>query len=220
MARRTSIIDDNQQALIEGGGYLRVSPAPFPPDDNRDIQKVYRSFLTLNGDGTTSSFLVDGSTTSQLFYIEAVPDLDIYVTSISFLLAATGITLGNDFLGNGAPLTNGIRIYYEDNNGETNIGTDLVVNFSFIRLCQGNPPFGDGATAFQATGISGAGKNVSDGYLPVLDFKSVFGFQYGLKLARNTTHRLVIEINDDLSTGLGAGAQFDAIAYGFERKEG
>jgi len=67
MARRTSIIDDNQQALIEDGGYLRVSPAPFPPDDERDIQKVFRDFLTLDGDGTTSSMLVDGSTTSQLF---------------------------------------------------------------------------------------------------------------------------------------------------------
>jgi hypothetical protein len=99
VARRTSIIDDNQQALIEGGGYLRVSPAPFPPNDERDIQRIYRNFLTLGGDGTTSSMLVDGSTTSQLFYIQAVPNLDIYITSISFLIAATGVSLGNDFLG-------------------------------------------------------------------------------------------------------------------------
>ena len=221
MARRTSIIDDNQQALIEGGGYLRVSPAPFPPDDERDIQRVYRNFLTLDGDGTTSSMLVDGSTTSQLFYIQAVPNLDIYITSISFLIAATGVSLGNDFLGIGSALTNGVRIYYEDNNGETNIATDLIVNFNFIRLCQGNPAFGDAANAFLAPSISGSGKNVSDGYLPVLDFKGVFGFQYGLKLAKNTNHRLVVEINDDLTAGtVGAGAQFDAIAYGFERKEG
>jgi len=206
---------------------LFVQPAPFPPDDNRDIQLIYRQFLTLNGDGTTSEMTVDGSTTSQLFYIQGEPDNDIYVTSLSIIIVGAGIVLGNDFAGSGAALTNGCRLYYEDNNGEVNIGTDLQTNFDFIRLCQGQPAFnnGDNSTgtgpfiAPSISGASGKGATPADGILPILNFRDVFGFQYGLKLARNTNNRLVLEVNDNLTTGLGANAAFNIIAYGFKRKQ-
>ena len=213
MSRKTTINDDNKQASIESGGYLRVSPAPFPPDDNRDIQVVYRKFLTLNGDGSTTAMTVDGSTTPQLFYIQADPTNDIYVTSLSIIIAGDGLTLADDFAGNGAALTNGMRLYYEDNNGETDIGTQLQTNFDFIRLCQGVPAFADPTLgpfiANDIQGASGKGSTPADGILPVLNFREIFGFQFGLKLARTTTHKLVLEVNDNLSTGLGANASFN-----------
>jgi hypothetical protein len=227
MSRRTSIQDGEgtgKNAVVDPGGYLYVQPAPFPPDDNRDIQLIYRQFLTLNGDGTTSDMLVDGSITSQIFTIPGKPNNDIYITSLSFVIAGDGLALGNDFAGSGSPLTNGCRLYYEDSNGEVNIGTSLQTNFDFIRLCQGNPAFADPTLgpfiANDIAGASGKGSTPADGILPVLNFRDVFGFQYGLKIARSTTHQLALEINDNLTTGLGLNAAFNVIAYGFERKQG
>jgi len=222
MSSKTRIVDDNKQALIEDGGYIRVQPAPFPPQDDRDKQLIFRQFLTLNGDGTTTDMLVDGSVTPQTFSIDGIERADIYITSLSFIIAGDGIVLGDDFAGSGAALTNGMRLYYEDNNGETNIGTNLTTNFDFIRLCQGNPAFADPtAGPFIAPSIAGAtGKGVTpaNGILPVLNFQNIFGFQYGLKIAKGTNHKLVLEVNDNLTTGLGANAAFNIIAYGFELK--
>jgi hypothetical protein len=227
MSRRTSIQDGEgtgKNAVVDPGGYLYVQPAPFPPDDNRDIQLIYRQFLTLNGDGTTSDMLVDGSTTPQLFTIPGEADNDIYITSLSFIIAGDGIVLGDDFAGSGAALTNGVRIYYEDLNGEVNIGTQLRTNFDFIRLCQGNPAFADPTAgpfiAPSIQGASGKGATPANGILPVLNFRDVFGFQYGLKIARGTNNTLTLEVNDNLTTGLGLNAAFNVLAYGFKRKQG
>ena len=227
MSRKTSIQDGEgtgRNAVVDPGGYLYVQPAPFPPDDNRDIQLIYRQFLTLNGDGTTTDMLVDGSTTPQLFTIPGEPDNDIYITSLSFIIAGDGIVLGDDFAGSGAALTNGVRIYYEDLNGEVNIGTQLRTNFDFIRLCQGNPAFADPTAgpfiAPSIQGASGKGATPANGILPVLDFQRIFGFQYGLKIARGTDNILALEVNDNLTTGLGLNAAFNVIAYGFKRKQG
>lgn len=226
MSRQTSIQDgsgNGKNAVVDPGGYLYVQPAPFPPDDNRDIQIIYRDFLTLNGDGITSNMLVNGSTTSQTFYIQGEPDTDIYITSLSFIIAGNGIVLGDDFAGSGAALTNGMRLYYQDNNGEINIGTNLRTNFDFIRLCQGNPAFSDPTLgpfiAPSIQGASGKGVTPANGILPILNFQDIFGFQYGLKIARGTNHKLVLEVNDNLTTGLGTNAAFNIIAYGFKRKQ-
>ena len=226
MAKPVNIIDGSGKgfnATVDSGGYIRTQPSPYPADDNRDLTFVFREFLTLNNDGTTTSMLVDGSTTAQKFFIQGEAEDDIYVTSLSFLIQATGIVLGNDFAGSGAILTNGCRIYYEDKNGEVNIGTSLQTNFDFIRLCQGNPAFSDPSLGpFIAPSVAGGGggkgSSAADAIIPVLNIRDIFGLPYGLKLQAKTTHKLVIEINDDLTTGLGANAAFNIIAYGFKRK--
>jgi hypothetical protein len=230
MAKPVNIIDGTGKgvnAAVDSGGYIRTQPSPYPADDNRDLTFVFREFLTLNNDGATTSMLVDGSTTAQKFFIEGESEDDIYVTSLSFLIQASGIVLGNDFAGSGAPLANGCRIYYEDKNGEVNIGTSLQTNFDFIRLCQGNPAFNNGDSSsgtgpFIAPGVAGSGGgkgggSAADAIIPVLNIRDIFGLTYGLKLQAKTTHKLVIEINDNLSTGLGANAAFNIIAYGFKR---
>lgn len=201
------------KAKVNEGGYLFVQDSNLPPIDNRDLQLIYRKNLTLNDDGATTEMTVDGSTSSQLFYIQSVPEKDIFITSLSIYIQATGIALGQDFAGSGVDLTNGCRLYYEDENGEINIGTDLINNFSFVRLCQGNVPFGDNSTAFIKTdGV--------DAVFPTLNFKKVFGFQNGIKLLRGTTNKLVLEVNDDLVAGsiVAANAGFNIIANGFELK--
>jgi hypothetical protein len=212
MSKNTYITDGGGSGInanVDEGGYLRVQPSLIPPNDDRDIKVLYSDSLTLNGNGTTTSMLVNGSTTSQLFFIQSEPINDIYITTISFYIQADGLTLGNDFAGNGGLLTNGCRLYYEDKNGEINIGTDLNTNFSFVRLCQGNVPFGDNSFAF----IKNSGVPA---IFPNLNLKKVFGFNQGLKLLSGTTNKLVLEINDDLSTGLGTNPEFNVNIYGFK----
>jgi hypothetical protein len=193
-------------AKVSNEGFLFTQEAPFPPSGEETKITVYREFLTLNNDGTTNDMRVDGSTTSQYFWVNSEPNFDIYITTLSFLISDAGAEL--DEFGNLAALTNGCRLFYEDNNGEINIGTDLVSNFEFIRLCQGNPAFGNAADAFRARNIVGG----SEGYIPVFDFRN-FGFRWGLKLKAGTNNRLVMEINDNVSSIDG----FNATAYGFRR---
>jgi hypothetical protein len=147
MSRNSNIIDGEGTGTylkVNEGGYVFTQSSNLPPVTDRDLQIVYRKFLTLNGDGTTNSMLVDGSTTPQLFYVEASPDNDTYITSLSIVIQGLGINLGDDFGGSSGLLTplftslpNGCRLFYEDKNGEINIGTDLDTNFELVRLCQG-----------------------------------------------------------------------------------
>lgn len=222
MAVRSKIVFGDNEAIVDEGGFLRVVVSGLPLNTTGNKQIIYRRFLTLNNDGTTTEMTVDGSATPQRFTINAEENKDIFITSLSFQILGTGIALGEDFAGSGASLTNGCRLFYKDNvNGEVNIGTQLQNNFDFIRLCQGNPAFADPSTgAFIAPSItsSGGGKggSTADGIIPVLDIKSVFGLAFGIRLNANTKDELVLEVNDNLSTGLGVGASFNIIAYGFE----
>lgn len=228
MAVRSKIVFGDNEAIVDEGGFLRVAVSGLPLNTTENKQIIYRKFLTLDNDGSTIEMTVDGSTTPQRFTINSEQDKDIFITSLSFQILGTGITLGEDFAGSGASLTNGCRLFYKDNvNGEVNIGTQLQNNFDFIRLCQGNPAFNDGAAGaaselgpFIAPSITsaggGKGGTVADGIIPVLDIKSVFGLAFGVRLNANTKDELVLEVNDNLSTGLGVGASFNIIAYGFE----
>jgi len=225
MSRNSNIIDgegDGNFSKVDNSGFLYVQKSNVPPKTDTDLQIIYRQFLTLNGDGTTVDMLVDGSTNPQLFFIEAIPENDIYVTSLSIIIQGAGITLGDDFAGDTTGLANGFRIYYEDENGENNVANNLTTNFDFVRLCQGNPNFGNDVSAFIIPNLTaktgGKGGTAARGIIPVLDFVEVFGFNFGLKLQRGTNNKFVFEVNDNLTTGLGANAQMNVIAYGFEIK--
>lgn len=205
-------------AKVDEGGYLRVQPAPFPPTSDEDTQIIYRKFLTLNGNGTTIDMRVNGSVTKQLFYIQAEPNFDLYIKNLSIVLADTNTDNSFNTFGDLTALTNGCRLYYEDSNGEVNIGTTLQTNFDLIRLSLGTPAFGSrysaGGSTFNPFFLPDAVGASADAITSIIDFSATFGFTYGLRLRNSTTHKLVFEINDDLSTGLDA---FDIIAYGFKR---
>jgi hypothetical protein len=94
MSRNSNIIDGEGTGTylkVNEGGYVFTQSSNLPPVTNQDLQIVYRKFLTLNGDGTTNSMLVDGSTTPQLFYVEASPNNDIYITSLSIVIQGLNI---------------------------------------------------------------------------------------------------------------------------------
>lgn len=223
MAVRSKIVFGDREAIVDDNGFLQVAVSNVPIQSIGNNQIIYRRFLTLDNDGSTASMLVNGSTTPQVFSIESQNDRDTFITSLSFVIAGDSLALGNDFAGSGSPLTNGCRLYYEDDvNGEINIGTDLQTNFDFIRLCQGVPAFADPTlgpfVADDISGASGKGSTPADGILPVLNIKDIFGLAFGIKLKSNAKDKLVLEVNDNLSTGLGANASFNIIAYGFEVK--
>ena len=222
MSRNSNIVDgggSGKYIKVNDAGYILTQNSIVPPNDIRDLQIIYRKFLTLNADDTTTEMLVDGSTTPQKFYIEASSENDIYITSLSIIIQGVSLDLGVDFAGSGSALGNGFNIYYEDQNGLINIGTDLTTNFDFIRLCQGNPNFGDDGNAFILPGLTAGGKkNAATGIIPILDFNEVFGLTYGLKLLRGSNNRLVLEVNDDLPNDVGLNPGMNIIAYGFERK--
>lgn len=197
-------------AKVSPEGFLYTQEAPYPPIEPETKITLYRNFLTLNNDGVTSDMRVNGSTTKKYFYIQGEPNNDIYITTVSFIVSGPNATL-NTF-GSIVALTNGCRFYYEDNNGEINVGTTLQRNFDFVRLCQGNPAFGATTNAFIASNVVGT----SEAVIPVFDFRN-FGFKWGLKLRANTLDRLVIEINDNLLPVANLTG-FNAVAYGFRRK--
>lgn len=186
---------------------LGIPPASDPNDPNgiADIQKVYREYLTRDGDGVTIDARVNASLANPIeFFVKAEPGFDIYITSLSFVIADNTLTL-SQFGAIGA-LTNGCNLFYEDTNGVTFIGQDLKTNFQFVRLTQGNPAWGDPTGAFVANGVVGS----SEAVLPVLDFRKVFGLPYGLRLGASSANKLSLQIRDNVS----AVDQFDIIAYG------
>lgn len=197
-------------AKVSPEGFLYTQEAPYPPVELETKITLYREFLTQDNNGTTTDMRVNGSVTKQYFYIQGEPNNDVYITTLSFLIAGPGAAL-NTFGAIGA-LTNGCRFFYEDDNGEINIGTVLQRNFDFVRLCQGSPAFGATTNAFVASNVVGG----SEAVIPVFDFRN-FGFKWGLKLKANTLNRLTIEINDNLSPVAGLTG-FNAVAYGFRRK--
>ena len=54
-----------------------------------------------------------------------------------------------------------------------------------------------------------------EGYVPFLDLRKTFGFQWGVLLRGGTKQKLVIRIQDNITSTDG----FDCIAYGFTRSK-
>lgn len=186
---------------------LGIPPASDPNDPNGigEIQKVYREYLTRGGDGVTIDARVNASLASPIeFFVKAEPGFDIYVTSISFVIVDANLTLSQ--FGSIGALNNGCNLFYQDTNGITFVGQNLKTNFDFIRLCQGNPSWGDPTGAFIANNVL----NTSEAVLPVLDFRKVFGVPYGIRLGASSANKLSLQIRDNIS----AVDQFDLIAYG------
>lgn len=210
MSVKTTIVDGRgtgSEAKVSDQGFLYTQPAPYPPAGEDTVMTIYREFLTLNNDGTTTDMRVNGSVTRQYFWVNAEPDSDVYITSLSFLIADANATLVQ--FGALTALTNGCRLFYENTEGQINIGTALRSNFDIVRLCLGAPAFGTGTDAFRGSNVIGT----SEAFIPVLDFRT-FGFRWGIRLLNGTQNRLAFEIADNV-TALDA---LNIVAYGFRRK--
>lgn len=196
-------------ATVDASGNLHVAASVAPPNGKDQRVRIFRQYLTTDGTASgTSAMDVDGSATNVDYFVKAQPENDLYIASLSFVIADATQTL-SEFANTNAALTNGCRLFYSDTRGEVDIHDALKTNFDFIRLCLGNPAFGDAAGAFRADNVSGT----SEGYVPVLNMSAVFGLPFGVPLKVGTEQRITMRIRDDCT----AADLFDCIAYGFER---
>jgi len=180
----------------------------IPATEQIDTVIPFRQYLTADGtSGGSNDMQVSASAASPSdFYISA-GDKDIYITTLSFIIADQNATLNN--FGAVTALTNGCQLLWQTTDRTVTIHDALQSNFDFVRLCGGKPAFGDAAGAFRASNVSGN----SEGYIPILDIVNQFGMPWGIKLRRGSTQRLTLRVRDD-TTGVDA---FNCIAYGFER---
>ena len=194
---------DGRGLKVNGEGEMPVVVHPHPPRDEDESPDPYRQFFA-NSAGATD-MLVDGSSTSQEFFIQADAVSDIYVKSCSMVISDAGAAL-NEF-GNLAALTNGVDFeWVTQDKGTLTIGSGLKTNFDMVQLSTGQPAFGDGTAAFRASNVSGT----SEAYIPHFDFNAIFGMMWGLRLKKGTTDKIVWRINDNVSTM----DRFDCVAFG------
>lgn len=187
-------------------GVVPVIVHPHPPSGEDTELYPFRQYFTTTGDSSgTSDMRVTGSTTPTEFYIGSIPNEDIYVRSVSILISDAGATLNN--FGAITALTNGIEFYWETTSrGKFYIYTALKSNFDFVRLSQGNPAFGDGNNSFRANNVV----STSEAFMPVLNFHNIFGMQWGFRIKKGSSERLVFNVRDN-TTGVDA---FNIVAYG------
>ena len=115
---------DGKIAKVVNDGALLTSVVPFPPLEEREQLKIFREYLTQDGDGSTFDMRVDGSTTPVEFYIQSDPEDDIHIHTLSFVIAGPGAAL-NEFA-NITALSNGCLLTYQDEQGEIiTISNDL-----------------------------------------------------------------------------------------------
>lgn len=198
----------HHEAEVADSGALSVVERPFPPFAIDQNVRPFRQFLTVDGTPTGSSdMLVNGSVTPVEFFVEAPQDDDLYIIRLSFIVVDVNMSLNN--FGNIAALANGLRLFYTDERGEVDIADSLQTNFDIVRLCSGNPSFGNTTNAFIANNVVGN----AEGIIPVLDLKDTFGFRWGLELKNGSVQRIALTVRDDI-TGIDA---MNVIAYGFFR---
>jgi hypothetical protein len=204
--------------ILRGGNNSQVGAAvtndqelctivtPYPPLSNQKV-RPFRQYLTDDGlfDGS-NDMGIDGSVTSQDFYIAASPTDDRYITSLNFIVAY-GSSGQPNLWADSTALTNGSRLFYTSSRGEVDIHEAIKSNQDLFRL-----RFDPINTAWEVRHVNAANDY---GYFISVDLTKL-GLPFGIKLDRGSSQRLVISIRDNV--GLTADT-FDCICYGFDRFE-
>lgn len=182
---------------INGEGEIPVVIHTHPPVDEIVESYPFRQYLTSDGTGGGSNdLIVDGSTTPQDFYISAQEDYDIWIKVLSVRIGDTGtVNLGR--FGGLTALANGCDIIYSNSViGEYTIADELKTNLDLTRIGDRTAAVGTGADAFLLD-VQGGG--TEDTYLPLIDMSTLFGFNWGLRLKKASTDKLIFRVNDDLA---------------------
>lgn len=220
MSKKIKIKNDNRDVVVSDINRLYEIDSDYPPlvDDNR---RIFVDNLTLNGDGTTSQMTVDGSTTSQDFILNSVPDFDTHISIVSFYITVETVIASLNEFGGLPSLTNGCEFFYfNTERGRVNISDSINTNLDLLRLSGFKPNFG-----FSSAGSDNGFKLINsftssdEGYFSVIKLDE-YGFlnEYtgGLVLKANTNDKLVFRINDDLSGGISSVSRLDARVYGYK----
>lgn len=197
---------DGYETRVDNDNALYTTVIPYPPLITQKTNP-FRQYLTDDGTATGSNDMgVDGSVTNQDFYIQASNTKDRYITTMSFIIAYGTSGQPNEWA-DGTALTNGSRLFYQSQSGEQDIHDGIQSNQDMFRL------------AFQLIPTSWEVRHVGAtndyGYFISFDL-SKMGLEYGIKLDKGTTQKLIMRIRDNAGS---AADTFNCIAYGFERFE-
>jgi hypothetical protein len=210
MAARRELVCGENTARVERDGTLQVVVHPHPPEIEETLVLPFRQFLTDNGSSSGSNDMqVVGTAAIPIeFWASANHKRDIFIKTLSIEITDASASL-NKF-GNVTALSNGCElVWITKEEGEIVIADNLKSNYDFVRLGLGSPAIGSTTTAFRASNVSGN----SEGYIPTVDFSTVFGMPWGMRLRKGTNDRLLIRIKDT-TTGVDS---FNILAYGIKR---
>lgn len=206
MALITALKDgrgSNSRALVGPDGELSTVCHPRPPTGNYCAGAPFRAYLSTAAG--SSNMAIDGSSAPEEFFIESDPDLDIYIKSVSILIADPGADLNR--FGNIVALNNGVVFkYISPDMGETTFHEGLKTSFDVLRLATLHTGTGSNTSALRLNNAVGN----AEAYIAFIDFNTLCGFQWGIRLKAGAKERLSFIVQDDI-TGLSA---FNVIAYG------
>lgn len=187
---------NQKQAIITPDGSLLVSPSgPHLPDVGKpSIFRYYNVLMGSDGaDSGTTNMNVDGSITTQNFYIRSNTEYDIRIMAIIIIIADTAV-VHNKF-GNVDALTNGFNLsMWEAGEGSYIIdaaktGGQVIAQTGFAHA------YGADASSFELTNWTGT----QDAQTIVVPLHHIL--PGGVRIGRGTTDTLRAQVQDDL-TGL------------------
>lgn len=204
---RVEIGDGQTNVIVTKDSELRVIDAPYPPMVEQ-LTHPLRQFFTVDGTPTGDNDLgQDGSVTPIDFCIPASESDDLYVTEISFVVGYGAAGAPYQF-GDGAALTNGVRVFYEGKHETVDLHDSITSNQDLFRLSNGNF-----STNWEIRGIGAANDY---GYFADVHLDK-FAPKYGIKLDAGTNQKLIIRVRDTMAAVSTATDTFNAIAHGFYR---
>lgn len=187
----------NSGAFVTKASSLLVSNTPYTDLENEGALSRYRLLSDLMGVGGLGkgavSANVDGSSTQQIFKVEASSVFDIRIMKIFIYLEDT--TVSHSTFGALSALTNGIDLVLIEGGEETFLIKSAKKFVDLIEQTFCEKPFGSGASAFELTSTTGT----QDSW--ILPFYVDALVPNGVRIGRRTNDRLELRINDDL-TGL------------------
>ena len=190
-------------AGIDIFGALRTRDTGLPPFGNTVQAIPFQGFFS--DDAGVTDMRVDGSVDPVFFEIRPDADRDRYIKTVQITIVDAQATLNR--FGFITALVNG-TLFEWDRLGETVELAVMRTNYDHVRLAGGQPAFGTGTAAFQASNVI----STSEAYLPMLDFQLIFGLPWGIRLAAGSDEVLRFTVRDD-TTGVDG---YDALARGFE----
>lgn len=186
---------------VVNGGELLVTATQDPPL----LPKKSNAYSVFFLDATGSNDMgVNGSVTPVDFYISASDEATRFIKRISFAFGYGSSAESYEFADSGAALTNGVRIWYKNDNGDMIDIANPKANLSFMRGASG----GISTTNWQARGFAAAGDY---GYFVNWDLCGLT--PGGIQLDKGSKQRMIITIRDDCTDA----DLFNCKAFGFER---
>lgn len=203
-----SISDENgQTAEVLDNGALVVTNVlrPALPLGTRNRQQLFSQLVSDDGtESGTTNMNVNGSATSQEFYIGSDANVDLHIMKISIVIADSAVS--HDRFGNINALANGWTLRVIESGIETNIILDAQTGGQVLAQSALIQPYGAGVTVNELSNWT----STQDAQTILVDISSLV--PNGIRIGMGSQDKIVSIINDNL-TGL---TEFTVRILGFK----